>query len=195
MNKPNSPAQWFARCRSLGWSTTNSGGMITATSPRKTVITYDAKKGKFTSGSIVEGDFVRLINLLIDVYGRASHEHRKNLQNAKMDTKELFALLDICQQKEEKTPFDSWKPAGDGRLCLDYSIGPLVVSATVNEDCSWTVSMSDGGPCDRTETGKADSFMNAKLQVDEMLLEWTDEVICTGKYALKLNSRIKGVIE
>lgn len=197
MNASIKPASfYFDKCKGLGWHVVNKAGTDVLVSPRNTVISYNKKTGEYTSGVCKSNDFTKLINLLINQFGRRSHDHRQELMGTKLDTKELYAVLDVCQPAEDPSQFTNWVISeADGCIHLDYWLGPLCVSATIRPDNSWTVSLTDGGPCDHTESGTASDIHEAKLLVNETLVDWAEEVVCTGRFAMKLVSRIKGVIE
>jgi hypothetical protein len=186
--------KWFNKCIALGWTKTENGNNINIRSPRGTFIGYSPKKDLYTSGSFTDHDFTQLIKKVMFAYGESAHAHRVKLSSLKQDVKELRELLDHIADDQSKL-VDKWEDAEDGSSHLNYDIGPLTVSAVINPDFSWDVSMKDGGPCDKQTSGIAESKADARFKVLEALYNWAQEVSDSGRSAIKLVMKLKVLLE
>ena len=125
--------------------------------------------------------------------GESCHTQREKIQSLKLNIKELRDVVE-SDESWQHTMIDNWEETEDG-CHLDYVYGPLQVSATVYKDHSWKVSMIDGGPCDKEDEGTAKDFAQARFEVLDKILEWSEEVMETGRYAAKLAARLRGLME
>ena len=189
----NTKEAWFGQCMSLGWTRIENKGQDRVKSPRGTVISFSERNGRYYCGMLSSTSFRKLVSCVQAMIGDSCHVQREKIQSLKLNIKELRDLVE-SDESWKHTLIDDWKETDDG-YHLDYVYGPLEVSATISKDFSWRVSMIDGGPCDKEKEGSAKGFAHARCEVQNALLEWSEEVMETGRYAAKLSAKLRGLVE
>jgi hypothetical protein len=187
---------WFARCLSLGW--TRSGdpdGCDSVTSPRGVTLTWDASKSVFKWNRTSDRDFVHLVNVIITRMNAGMHNDRMKISVARQTTRELLQV--IAEEKVKTSFLDKWTEE-DGKLRLAFFLGPLEVDSTVtgraDGKTEWSVVLSNGQMRYEAD-GTEESVDSAKMRIYEHLMEWSDEITDTGRYAMKLFSRVQALTE
>ena len=193
MNEGKEHEQWFARCASLGWTREEGpDGADSVTSPRGTSIRWDSDKRVFRCKKKADADFSKLVRTVIAQMNSCLHDNRKRINEIRLATRELERVLD--DRKFDPALVDDWRDAGSGRKTLVFDIGPLSVTAYAADDGKWSVEMTNGQLVNRA-SGKDESFADARLRVYGKLMDWCDELADTGRYAVKVYTKVKTAAE
>lgn len=188
--------KWIAKCMGRGWALENlSSYQRRVTSPGGLSITLDTSLHIFSHGSRKDRDFGKLANAIIADMDKAVHERRAKIADIRQATRELREVIGAVNEEDPKVNLWTKRDAnGVRRLRLDY--GPVVVEAAVcdiGKDAAWNVSLEDGRDPYRRE-GRSKNFEAARVEVLGTLLGWCDELSETGRHAMRIYTKIKGIL-
>lgn len=191
----NAHEHWFSRCASLGWTRAGiSQKSDSVTSPKGVVITWDGERGMFRWDESESSDFRRLVDAIVRKLDEELHASRRRIKAIRQTTKELREVIGTAREAKLVPPAD-WTVNPNGSMRLSYEIGPLTVEAAVSMDGRrWSVSMEDGQVHNAAD-GTAEDAEESKLKVAEKVMEWCDELCETGRYAVKVFTRLKNLTE
>lgn len=183
----------------LGWRFENlSGFRQRVTSPGGLAIMLDTRHHVFLWGSMKESDFGKLARAIILDMDEAIHERRGKINDFRRTTRELRQV--IGEVVESAPKINLWSARDDNgvrRMKLDY--GPVVVEAAIcdlyeDTDTAWHVTLDDGRQAPYKKEGLAKDFESAKVAVLETVMNWCDELCETGRHAMRIYTKIKGVL-